>query len=103
MGDIGKRVNDHVETIVSWLISVQPKLRDEPSAFKAAVIRMGAQAALSPVGLASNVADEIVRLRADLTEAGEVIRDLQTFTFTVSADMDAELRARVRAWRDRVA
>ena len=46
--------------------------------------------------------DEIVRLRADLAEAGEVISDLQTFTFTVSADMDAELRARVRAWRDRV-
>ena len=45
---------------------------------------------------------EIVRLRADLAEAGDVISDLQTFTFTVSADMDAELRARVRTWRDRV-
>ena len=37
---------EHVETIVAWLVGVQPKMRDEPAAFKAACIRAGARAAM---------------------------------------------------------
>ena len=39
----------HIETIVAWLMPIQPKMLDEPGAYKAAMIRMGATAAFDAI------------------------------------------------------
>jgi hypothetical protein len=46
--DQQKRDHKHIETVVQWLLPKAPKMRmDEPQAFKAACIRMGAEGMLN--------------------------------------------------------
>lgn len=68
-----QRDSAHVETVVAWLLPSQPNLRDEPQAYKAALLRAGAEGMLAYVADRSKAqAVEIARLREALKhyEAG---------------------------------
>lgn len=41
-----ERIKDAIEHIVAWTSSYSPRLRDEPSAYKTALIRLGAEMAM---------------------------------------------------------
>jgi hypothetical protein len=46
MADAQKRIEAFLDTVVAWGLSRQPRLRDEPQAYRAACIRQGAELAL---------------------------------------------------------